>query len=78
MLITIHHTHESVTETAGMTATENLLKLNSVFPEGVMHLQEADPELYEIIRDEKDRQWYVGCILGGGVNNVSDRSVSQS
>jgi hypothetical protein len=38
-----------------MTAPD-LLKLNSVFPEGAMHLQEADPELYDIIKDEKDRQ----------------------
>ena len=30
--------------------------LNNVFPEGVMSLQQADPELYDIIKEEKSRQ----------------------
>jgi len=30
--------------------------LNTVFPEGVMPLQQADPELYDIIKEEKSRQ----------------------
>ena len=37
--------------------------LNTVFPEGVMSLQQADPELYDIIKDEKSRQRYDSCGL---------------
>lgn len=31
--------------------------MDAVFPEGLKHLQEADPEVYGIIEDEKKRQW---------------------
>jgi glycine hydroxymethyltransferase len=31
--------------------------MDSVFPEGLKRLREADPEVYGIIEDEKERQW---------------------
>jgi hypothetical protein len=31
--------------------------LSAVFPEAHLSLQEADPEVYGIIQDEKKRQW---------------------
>jgi hypothetical protein len=31
--------------------------MKSVFPEALMSLQEADPEVAAIIEDEKRRQW---------------------
>lgn len=40
------------------TGEGNSALLKEVFPEGVMSLKEADPELYAIIKDEKHRQRY--------------------
>ena len=34
--------------------------MEGVFPEALASLRNADPELYSIIEDEKERQWYVG------------------
>ncbi len=31
--------------------------MKPIFPESLTQLQEADPEVYGIIEDEKDRQW---------------------
>ncbi|KAK9817163.1 hypothetical protein WJX72_010560 [[Myrmecia] bisecta] len=31
--------------------------MDAIFPESLKHLQEADPEVYGIIQDEKRRQW---------------------
>ena len=31
--------------------------MEAVFPEALKSLQEADPEVYGIIEDEKKRQW---------------------
>jgi hypothetical protein len=43
--------------------------MQSVFPEALQSLREADPEVFGIIEDEKKRQWYVltwpdppGCV----------------
>jgi len=33
--------------------------MQSVFPEALQSLREADPEVFGIIEDEKKRQWYV-------------------
>ncbi len=33
--------------------------MKGVFPEALLTLQEADPEVFNIIEDEKARQWYV-------------------
>jgi L-rhamnose mutarotase len=30
----------------------------AVFPEGLTPLAQADPEVYSIIKDEEERQWY--------------------
>ena len=38
--------------------------MEGVFPEALASLRNADPELYSIIEDEKERQWYV-CQLEG-------------
>ncbi len=32
--------------------------METVFPEALQSLQQADPELAAIIDDEKNRQWY--------------------
>lgn len=39
------------------TANGNASDMLSVFPESLTPLQQADPELYSIIQDEKVRQW---------------------
>jgi hypothetical protein len=47
-----------------MTATANgssCSGLGNVFPEALSSLKLADPEIYQIIQDEKSRQWCV-CI----------------
>lgn len=44
-----------------MAANGHLSSMNLVFPEAHMPLKEADPELYNIIEDEKRRQW---CVMG--------------
>lgn len=33
--------------------------MQGVFPEALFSLRNADPELFSIIEDEKERQWYV-------------------
>jgi len=33
--------------------------MQGVFPEALSSLKNADPELFSIIEDEKERQWYV-------------------
>ena len=33
--------------------------MESVFPEGLKRLRDADEEVFGIIEDEKVRQWYV-------------------
>lgn len=33
--------------------------MESVFPEALQSLREADPEVFGIIEDEKERQWCV-------------------
>jgi hypothetical protein len=30
----------------------------AVFPEGLTPLAQADPEVFSIIKDEEERQWY--------------------
>lgn len=32
--------------------------MDAIFPEALLSLREADPELADIIEDEKLRQWY--------------------
>lgn len=32
--------------------------MEGVFPEALSSLRNADPELFSIIEDEKERQWY--------------------
>ena len=42
--------------------------MESVFPEALRSLREADPEIFGIIEDEKKRQWYaivVNCRFPG-------------
>jgi hypothetical protein len=41
--------------TGANPATERLRK---VFPDALVPLAAADPEVYQIIQDEKVRQWY--------------------
>lgn len=43
----------------GVAANGSHLKtdMKAVFPEAMMSLQEADPEVAAIIEDEKRRQW---------------------
>lgn len=41
------------------TANGHKADLLAVFPEAHLPLEQADPELYDIIEDEKRRQWYV-------------------
>ena len=35
----------------------------AVFPEGLTPLAQADPEVFSIIKDEEERQWYSFCSL---------------
>jgi len=34
----------------------------AVFPEGLTPLAQADPEVFSIIKDEEERQWYISQI----------------
>lgn len=36
--------------------------MEGVFPEALSSLRNADPELFSIIEDEKERQWYAPCL----------------
>ena len=36
--------------------------MDGVFPEALLSLRNADPELFSIIEDEKERQWYHRCL----------------
>ncbi len=38
--------------------------MQGVFPEALSSLKNADPELFSIIEDEKERQWYVTGTCG--------------
>ena len=38
--------------------------MQGVFPEALSSLKNADPELFSIIEDEKERQWYVNGTCG--------------
>lgn len=40
--------------------------MEALFPEAQLTLRDADPELYDIIEDEKERQWCVWCPIGLG------------
>jgi hypothetical protein len=40
-----------------MAANGHLSAMDAVFPESHLRVQEADPEVYGIIQDEKRRQW---------------------
>lgn len=46
--------------------------MEAIFPEALQSLAEADPEVFHIIQDEKERQWYEhiydcqGCSCGSG------------
>jgi hypothetical protein len=43
----------------GAAASADKAALKAVFPEALTTLAEADPEVYGIIEDEKQRQWWV-------------------
>lgn len=40
-----------------MAANGHLNAMDAIFPEAHLGVQEADPEVYAIIQDEKRRQW---------------------
>ena len=49
--------------------------LAAMFPEGTMTLEEADPELYGIIKQEKRRQRYAVPGGGGGAESFSNNLI---